>query len=647
MSSLPNYRNVPGRFPSYFNGPRIPDSAHLTDSEEAELDRLANLEAEQKVLGALLIDDCRPEDRLAILSIIKEPEYFFRDAHQKIFRGMRDLIDAGKEYDLTILAEHLESRGVLDQCGGDDYLGVIAGSVPGSVMGPHHAEIVRAKWTVRLVQRAAAEQLQDVRSQLYTPAELIDRLAGTLRRIESETASEEEDDASGFHPWPDAPDPAVWHGVAGQLVQAIEPFTEADPMAILGQFLVCFGNLLGRGPHWRYERTRHGLNLFLCLVGESGEGRKGSSWGHVTDLLEQVAPEWKRKRIMSGMSTGEGLIHQVRDPVVKMIRNPATDVVEEKEIDGGVDDKRVLFVESEFGGLLTTMSRDGYNTSAVIRQAWDGGDLRVSNKNSPSNSTGAHVSIIGHITPKELRQKLNSTESANGFGNRFLWTCCKRSKVLPHGGDVDRLDLGEFVHELRAVVHHVESPLRPPGPIRRSPEANRLWEEVYLSLTGSGGKSGLVCDLTARAAPQVMRIASLYAVFDRSMWIAEEHLRAALAFWKYSEQSASWIFGDYVSDPDGEAVLKALQENPEGLTRTQINRKCFAGHKPAEELKQLLHRLVKDGRIEPPGKASPDAPEARVAKGASWTLKKRNTPDAARNARYGGIGDASVVGSAS
>ena len=44
------------------------------------------------------------------------------------------------------------------------------------------------------------------------------------------------------------------------------------------QLLAAFGDLLGRGPHCVVDATRHGLNLFVVLVGDSSKARKGTSW---------------------------------------------------------------------------------------------------------------------------------------------------------------------------------------------------------------------------------------------------------------------------------------------------------------------------------------------------------------------------------
>ena len=67
-------------------------------------------------------------------------------------------------------------------------------------------------------------------------------------------------------------------------------------------------------------------------------------------------------------------------------------------------------------------------------------------------ATGAHVSIIAHVTREELVANLTETERANGFANRFLFAWVRRSKILPEGGSLDRALLGQLAGELARVV---------------------------------------------------------------------------------------------------------------------------------------------------------------------------------------------------
>jgi hypothetical protein len=176
-------------------------------------------------------------------------------------------------------------------------------------------------------------------------------------------------------------------------------------------------------------------------------------------------------------------------------------------VDHGVADKRLFVLEAELAGVLRVMQRDGNTLSAVVRQAWDGGDLRALTKNSPARATGALVSVVGHITADELRRYLDRTESGNGFANRFLFACIRRSRCLPDGGGA--VDLGGLAGSVRDAL----AAARGIGPVGRDAEARRLWHAVYPEL--SEGRPGLLGAVTARAEAQVTRLALLYALLDR------------------------------------------------------------------------------------------------------------------------------------
>src|SRR4029453_2896452 len=123
--------------------------------------------------------------------------------------------------------------------------------------------------------------------------------------------------------------------------------------------------------------------------------------------------------LTSGLSSGEGLIWAVRDPIEK--QQPIKEggrVVDYQLVteDAGVTDKRLLVIESELASTLKVMAREGNTLSPVMRQAWDGHDLRTLTKSSSARATAPHISIIGHITRDELRRYLEATEAANGFG---------------------------------------------------------------------------------------------------------------------------------------------------------------------------------------------------------------------------------------
>jgi Protein of unknown function (DUF3987) len=386
-------------------------------------------------------------------------------------------------------------------------------------------------------------------------------------------------------PWPVLDDAALY-GLPGAIVEAVEPHTEADPVAVLFNLLVAAGNAAGQGAYVQVEADRHHLNLNAALVGETAKGRKGTSFGHVKQLMHAVDRTWAEDRILNGLSSGEGLVSAVRDRVVSEDKNGDPVV-----IDPGVADKRLLVVEGEFGRVLKVMTREGNTLSAVIRAAWDGERLGTMTRNSPLKATGAHISVIGHITRSELLRLLSKTDTENGFANRFLWVLVRRSKVLPFGGEWGKVNAKPLVKLLGVALKCA----RGAEAITWGESARGLWEEVYPEL--SEGKPGLFGAATSRAEAQVLRLAALYAALDDSSTIEEDHLRAALALWEYAEQSARYIFGDASGYPVADRIVEALQEKPdEGLARNEITNR-FNRHVSSARISQALEMLQEAGRV--------------------------------------------------
>lgn len=411
-----------------------------------------------------------------------------------------------------------------------------------------------------------------------------------LRGVEAQVQAAEAAPAPAA--WPEL-HPAALKGVAGDFVQLVEPHSEADPVALLVQFLIGFGNLVGRGPHFCVEADKHYTNLFAVLVGGTGTGRKGTAWGQAKRIFEALDETWARDCIAGGLASGEGLIYHVRDaqhskkPIKAGGGETGVDAV--VVVDKGVEDKRLLVFESEFASVLRAQGREGNTLSMVIRNLWDTGDVRSMVKNSPTRATGAHVSIVGHITRDELRSCLDGVESVNGYVNRFLWLCVRRSKLLPRGGQLSKVDFGPLIRCLRQSVDFA----REVGEMRFDDEAGALWDSVYEGL--ETGRRGLLAKVTQRASPYVLRLSCLYALLDCSAVIRREHLGAALALWKYCEDSARFIFGERTGDRIADDLLRALREaGADGLTRTDISN-LFGRNVTAARISGALESLAEDG----------------------------------------------------
>jgi hypothetical protein len=261
----------------------------------------------------------------------------------------------------------------------------------------------------------------------------------------------------------------------------------------------------------------------------------------------------------------------------------------EQVIDPGIADKRLLILEAEFGGALRVMQRPGSTLSPVLRNAWDHGDLSTLTKNSPARATGALISILGQITSAELRECLDRTSMADGFGNRFLLACVRRSKRLPFGGDLN-------IEEIQKMAAVVEKALKGAKCVRKmtmSDTAADYWQEIYDEL--SEGRPGLLGALTARAEAQVVRQGLIYALWEGKNQIELAHLKAARAVWDYCAASAEYIFGDRIGNLIADAILQALkQAERNGMTRTDINN-LFSRNVSAGKIGEALAELNRGG----------------------------------------------------
>lgn len=389
--------------------------------------------------------------------------------------------------------------------------------------------------------------------------------------------------------WPEALEESAFYGASGELMQTVEPHTESSRAALLVQVLVCFGNMIGRTAYFTAEASQHFMNLFAVLVGTTSGGRKGSSWAQVMRFFQEADPDWVTRNVQSGLSSGEGLMYAVRDRVTKTIKQKGSDEYEEVELDSGVSDKRLMVFESEFASPLRMMGRDGNILDVVIRQAWDGtGVLRTLTKNAPVKATGAHISIIGHTTKDELCREIGATEKANGFVNRFLWVCTTRSKELPEGGRLDLAASGPLTQRLIDAAAFAKTV----GEMKRDPAIKEMWRDIYHEVTTPA--PGLFGAIISRGAPQIMRLACIYALLDQSAIVRAEHLQAAVAVWEYCRDSARFIFGDALGDPTADRIMGALRNAPDGLDRTAISA-LFGRNKNAAQIARALDLLQEHG----------------------------------------------------
>lgn len=112
-----------------------------------------NIEAEQSVLGSMLID----KEAMVEVAEMLAGDDFYREAHQHIFHSILALADKGEPVDLVTICEEMESKELLDKAGGAAYIASIANATPTAAHAVYYAEIVKEKSILRRLINAATE----------------------------------------------------------------------------------------------------------------------------------------------------------------------------------------------------------------------------------------------------------------------------------------------------------------------------------------------------------------------------------------------------------------------------------------------------------------------------------------------------------
>lgn len=381
----------------------------------------------------------------------------------------------------------------------------------------------------------------------------------------------------------------VFRGFAGEFVKFAIENSEADSMAVLMTFLSYFGVEVGRNPYVVAGDRQH-ARINVVLVGQSSKARKGTSVIPVKLLFNIPKKWWEGAQFSPGpLSTGEGGVNAVRDEHVEYQINRKTGKGEYKVVDPGVSDKRMIIIDQEFAAALSCSKREGNTLTTVIRLFYDGSKVEPLTKNSKISATDPHVAIVAHITTHELKQKMNKVEAFNGLANRFAWVCVRRSKLVAFPKELDEKVLQSFQERLVEILRFSSTQ----DEITLSSDARELWAKIYPSLTKEFG--GLLGAVLGRAETNVLRFALLYALLDCSSEITVHHLQAALALWKYCEQSAEFIFGELETDTIERRIMDALHEKDGLDTRSLYD--IFTRNIKKDDLEAALKSLIASSRI--------------------------------------------------
>lgn len=362
------------------------------------------------------------------------------------------------------------------------------------------------------------------------------------------------------------PRSAALGGLAGDVVRGLEPHTEADPAALLVNFLTTFGAMVGPMAETQVGFAHHPPALFVGMVGRTSRSRKGTATTEIDGLMRHVEDGWHDRHRVSGFGSGEAFIEHASE-------NPGD---------------AIYMVEPELARLLAAASRDGSSVSSVLRNAWDFRRMEHRIRKVKHDAPAAPVSLVGHITIDELRDArhgLRPVEIMNGFGNRVLWMFVDRRRLLPDLVPVPDQVVNALVRRIRAALGQA----RTTNVLQRSDPAAGLWRRLYEEVAADDG-TGVVDALTARAEAQLLRLSLIYALIDGADEIDRPHLESAWELWRYCRWSAQFVWvGPGTGDGDVDRVAEILAGGDD-LTARELDR-MFSGHRSTRDIREAAVRL--------------------------------------------------------
>jgi Protein of unknown function (DUF3987)/DnaB-like helicase N terminal domain len=383
-----------------------------------------NLEAERSVLGAILIDGSLIAPIMAVLDV----EDLYRDAHQMVYRVMRDLHENGVPIDPITVSDELQRRNQYKEIGGDDFLLELANSVPHSANARYHAEIVGQKSISRQIIQSATDIVRDGYSNLFTSDQL--RLSA-LAKIEAISSRNDSWPELALSQEPEAPafPTGVFPTVLDRFCRAVSAATLTSPDVTGMAMLATASAAIGQSCNIYLKRTWHESPLlYAVFVAEPGKSKTPPMRivarpltnldGELRDRSKDERHAWdETRKAIKGADPG---------PEPPQLRARVQDITRETLVAILADNPRgVLADPDEATGWVGSF--DQYKSKGTDRQFWL--DLWSSRPISVDREAGRRsywvgspfVTVFGGIPPDMLNALGEEQGRNDGFLDRLLF----------------------------------------------------------------------------------------------------------------------------------------------------------------------------------------------------------------------------------
>ena len=346
--------------------------------------------------------------------------------------------------------------------------------------------------------------------------------------------------------FPEPPHASAYGGLIGECVDFLLEGTDASPVGILASLVSFCGALMPARTYWH---GTHPSSPFLALVGQSGDGRKGTAMFRVRDALGMaLGMDVVNRTKFDGIASGEALVKTL------LARTNETFGVA----------TGVLF-EEEYETFLVASGREGSSLDSRMRSAFDGKQLSLRKvAETVIVPEPYYLSGLVGIPPTDLQRISKKQGFTSGTMNRWLWLPVVRREVRVLSSEP------VFPDELRKQLvdaHHdtFKSPMR----LEPDPAADSLLSDYDDYLRANA--TGMAARLTRRSGVIALRMALVHASVERSETITRDHVLRAIALTDYARRGLTYCFGHAAGDADATHLLRMLRDTDSGeLTQSDL-----------------------------------------------------------------------------
>ena len=352
----------------------------------------------------------------------------------------------------------------------------------------------------------------------------------------------------------------MFPGLLDEVVHHCCDQSEAAPVAVAANCLVHFAALVGSVVYIPIGNERRRLNEFFLMVGPTGMG-KGSSWHGPKQIFRQteecLATRFTERRKQGnsedidkypelkihtgGLSSSEGMAASLDD--------------------SEVTDKRMLVCEPEFGNIMTQCQRQGNTLSAVMRNAYDGVDIKPLTKRNRVQVTEPYICLMANTTAQEFnRHDISNMLHHNGMLNRFLILWQHPPAPVPFPPPVADSHIEALAEAFadrilfaRNYSYQTDYRKTQPRPLSLDPDAKSCWAAHYNKLINRPDCEQ-VTSLTRRHRLHALLLASYFALLDYRMSLSSDDIHTALDWCAYSHASVVYISNSQAEQYQAEGI---------------------------------------------------------------------------------------------